>query len=366
MKRVNCARAITSSVGRQAMASSWGNRSIIFPFAPYEWSLRNKCAWCGASCLLARPSAEAARVDNSRHTAKVLPDRLSRFANAGFLPNRMQPAAVFRPSSGDGFKECFLDRFRDWAGRAVADSAPVDFADRGDLDRRAGQEGLVGVEQLVEFERADFDFVTQITRYPHRRIARDAEQDRRVLIVGQQTSVLDEKNVFDRALGQIAMHIEQDRFVVTARRGFAHGQDRIQIIARGLRRGRNHARMELFVGRDRDAHSPSEFLSPEIVWPFPGQDVDADRTDAANAQAAAVEIGCRANVTAFELVPANRFANRFVQFLLRVWNVELINSRRRVEPIHVLFQPEDSRAHSGFIATNPFKNAHAVMKPEGG
>src|SRR5215471_6894589 len=124
--------------------------------------------------------------------------------------------------------------------------------------------------------------------------------------------------------------------------------------------------MELFVGRDRDAHSPVEFLGAEIIRPFPGQDVEADRTDGANAQATAVEIGCGTNVTAFELVPANRFTNRLVQFLRRVWNVELINLRRRIEPIHVLFQPKDGRAFSRFITPNPFKNARAVMKPEGG
>src|SRR6266508_803188 len=138
------------------------------------------------------------------------------------------------------------------------------------------------------------------------------------------------------------------------------------IIARGLRRGRDHARMEFFVRRDRDAHPFGEFLGAEIVRPFPGQDVDADRTDGADAQAAAVEIGRRANVAVCEIIPSNRFADRLVQFLLRVRDAELINLRRRVEPIHVFFQPEDGRAFSRFITAKAFKDAHAVMKPEGG
>src|SRR5262245_45750843 len=291
---------------------------------------------------------------------------LSRSTNPDLLIHRIQPVAVFRPASRDDVEECLLDRFRDGAARAGADRAPVDFANRRDLNRRAGQERLVGVEQLVELQGADFDFVPQVARDPHRRIARDAEQDRRVLVVGQQTPVLDEKDVLDRALGQIAMHVEQDRFVVPARRGIAHGQNRIQIIARGLRRGRDHARMEFFVGRDGDAHSFGELLSAEVVRPFPGQDVDAYRTDGADAQAAAFEIGRRADVAAFEFVPKNRFADRFVQFLLRVWDVELVHARRRVEPIHVFLQPEDGRAFRRFITANTLKDAYAVMKPEGG
>ncbi|HKQ89790.1 MAG TPA: hypothetical protein VJZ77_03840, partial [Blastocatellia bacterium] len=31
------------------------------------WSLRNKCAWCGANCLLAPLRPRTARVNNSRH-----------------------------------------------------------------------------------------------------------------------------------------------------------------------------------------------------------------------------------------------------------------------------------------------------------
>src|SRR5215813_1869315 len=124
--------------------------------------------------------------------------------------------------------------------------------------------------------------------------------------------------------------------------------------------------MEFFVGRDRNAHSTAELLGAEVVRPFPGQDVDTERTYGADAEVAAVEISCRANVAAFDIIPNNRFADRLVQFLLRVRDVELINLRRREEPIHVFFQPEDGRAFSRFITANAFKDAHAVMKPEGG
>src|SRR5262245_64003710 len=83
-----------------------------------------------------------------------------RFANICLLPNRMQPVMVFRPSSGDDVEERLLDRFRDGAARACPDGAPVDFADRRDLNRRAGQARLVGVEQLFELPGARFYFVT--------------------------------------------------------------------------------------------------------------------------------------------------------------------------------------------------------------
>src|SRR5262249_37786336 len=84
--------------------------------------------------------------------------RSSRFTNPCLLPDRMQPVAIFWPSSGDDVEKCFLNRFGDGTARASADSAPLNFPDRHDLDSRAGQEGFIGVEQLVELQRADFDF----------------------------------------------------------------------------------------------------------------------------------------------------------------------------------------------------------------
>src|SRR5262245_41089921 len=111
--------------------------------------------------------------------------QLNRSTNPSLLIYRIQPVAVFRPASGDGVDERLLNRFSDGAARSGADRAPVDFADRRDLNRRAGQERLVGFEQLVELQGADFDLVTQVARDPHRRIARDAEQDRRVLVISQ-------------------------------------------------------------------------------------------------------------------------------------------------------------------------------------
>src|SRR5262249_23530042 len=89
---------------------------------------------------------------------------LRRSSNPGLLPDRMQPMVILRSTSGDNFEERLLNGFRDGTSRAVADCAPVNFADRRDLDRRAGQERFVGVEQLVERQRADFDFVTQVAR----------------------------------------------------------------------------------------------------------------------------------------------------------------------------------------------------------
>src|SRR5262249_10262996 len=94
--------------------------------------------------------------------------QLNRSTNPNLLIHRIQPVAVFRPTPGDDVEEGLLDRFSDGAARAGADRAPVDFADRRDLNRRAGQERLVGVEQLVELQGADFDSVTQVARDPHR------------------------------------------------------------------------------------------------------------------------------------------------------------------------------------------------------
>src|SRR5262249_11607413 len=267
------------------------------------------------------------------------------------------PVAVFRPSAGDNVKESLLNRFCDGATSAIADGASVNLADRRYFNRSAGQERFIGAEQFVEFQRADFDFIPQVARNLNRRRARDPQQDRRVLVIGQYAPAFNEEDVLDRALGQIAVYIKQNGLVVTARRRFPHSQDRIQIIPRGLRSGRDHARMEFFVRRDGDSHPSGEFLRAEIVWPFPGEDVDAHRTDGANPQAATVKIDCWADVTTFEFISANRFADRFVQLLPRVLDIELINRRRGVEPIHVLLQPEDGRAVSRLVTANAFKDA---------
>src|SRR5262245_6157671 len=123
--------------------------------------------------------------------------------------------------------------------------------------------------------------------------------------------------------------------------------------------------MKLFVRRDGDAHSPGELIRAEIVRPFPAQDVDADRTDGADPQTAAGEVGGRTDVAAFEIVPANRFANSYVQLFLRIDNLDLISFGPTVELIGVLIHPGASRTFNRFVTANPFENARAVMKPEG-
>ena len=52
---------------------------------------------------------------------------------------------IFRPPPGDDIKKRLLDRLRNGTARAVADRLPVHFADRRDLDRRAGKERFIGV-----------------------------------------------------------------------------------------------------------------------------------------------------------------------------------------------------------------------------
>src|SRR5215510_150454 len=129
MKRVNCARAITSSVGRQAMSLSSRKRSIIFqiPFSIchitfFICHFRNRAA----------NSDDKRKMQYGKWKMKAPHVLSSRFANIRLLPNRMQPVMVFRPSSGDDVEERLLDRFRDGAARACPDGAPVDFADRRD------------------------------------------------------------------------------------------------------------------------------------------------------------------------------------------------------------------------------------------
>src|SRR5881628_1915337 len=73
--------------------------------------------------------------------------------------NRTQPLAVTRAAPAHSIKEHPLNLSRDGAALARADDSLLDFADRRDFRRRAGEESFVRTEQIFFPQQPNFGSV---------------------------------------------------------------------------------------------------------------------------------------------------------------------------------------------------------------
>src|SRR4051812_11852763 len=105
-------------------------------------------------------------------------------------------------------EESVLQSASDWTGLAVADLSSVDLTDWRDLDRGSREEQFVGGLHVGDRDRTHDERNARVARDLHHRIARHAEEDRGVEVVGDERSILDDEQIRAGALGDLALVIE--------------------------------------------------------------------------------------------------------------------------------------------------------------
>src|SRR5271156_4608841 len=142
-----------------------------------------------------------------------------------------------------GCVEDLLYLGRDWAGLAGTYLAIVQLDYRSYLGGGAGHESLVGnVERVTReiFLAHLDDIAAKDLDHP---IAGDPRQHRRERRRAHDP-VANYEHVLAAALGDEALGVEQERFVVTVAAGFIAGEDRVDVMAGGFRRRHHRVVME--------------------------------------------------------------------------------------------------------------------------
>src|SRR5260370_35858631 len=144
-----------------------------------------------AARLMLRSSATARNISSCLNSIVSSSDTRQRAVRAveSALVDEVQPFPISLRLARRGFEERTLNVARDLTGTSLADLHAVDFRDRGNLRRCAGEERLVCDEQVFDRERARLDRVAEVAGDLDDRIARDARKDRVPAVIRLHDSV---------------------------------------------------------------------------------------------------------------------------------------------------------------------------------
>jgi len=239
----------------------------------------------------------------------------------------------------------------------------VHLAHRHQLGGGPGEEHLVGQVELRACNRALLDPVAEVAGDLHHRVAGDAIEDRRGVRRRAEHPVSDKEDVLARALRDTAVLVEEDRLVVAGVRRLGLGQNRVQVLAGGLRVG------DQAVARDRP---PRGDLGPDAVPLAVLAEVGAprpDRDDHLDRRVLCIEPHLaiatkreRPDVAGPQSVAPDQFVRRLAQLVGRVGQLEVVELGRLRQPLEVVAVPKDSRAALGLIAADPLEDAGAVVQ----
>ena len=265
----------------------------------------------------------------------------------------------------DHLEERFLQFARDRAAAAGADLAPVDFADRRDFGGGAGEEGLVGDVQVVAGDAPRRDRVAQLRGERDHAVARDAHQRRGQLRL-VNTAVLDDEQVFARALGDETVDVEQQALVVAVVERLLACEDGVGIGARILGAAHRHVHVMARERRGLDADTLLQGLGAEVGAPGPGGDGDVHRRAfRGNAHFLRAVERDRAQVAFSELVRAHHFFVRFDERVLAVGDFHHVDVRRVVQAVDMLVQAEHGGAAHGVVGAYALEYREAIVQRVG-
>jgi len=168
------------------------------------------------------------------------------------------------------------------------------------------------------------------------------------------------------AFRNVAVHIQQQRFVIVIVGDFLMRQDGIGI--RADRFGAAHVDVHMMAGEAGSLHAYAllHALVAQIGTPWPGGDRDmgGQRLGGDARRFGAVECD-RADVAGFQFVGTDDLQLRRHEGGLVVGHLHLKDVRGIEQPVGVLLQTEDRSAFGGLVGTHAFKHTHAVMQGMG-
>src|SRR5262249_18293999 len=148
------------------------------------------------------------------------------------LAHRVEPLAVLLQAAVERIVELALDHAGDlaWLAHVVV----IDLADRYQLSRCTGEEDLLGEVKLCAGDVPLDPGVAEVLRDLNHGLAGDPVENRRVVARRDDLAVADQVDVLARALADKATLVEQDRLVVTGVGALGLGENRVEVLARGL------------------------------------------------------------------------------------------------------------------------------------
>ena len=159
----------------------------------------------------------------------------------------------------------------------LADRVVVDLADRHDLGRRAGEEGLVGEDQVGTGEVALDDVVAEPGRDVHDGVAGDALEQARGERRRDDLTAAHHEDVLAGALGDEAGVVQHDRLFVAGLDDLDLGELAVQVLAAALGRRRDRVVVEALDRRHLDPHAVLDALVAQVGAPRPDGDGAVDR-----------------------------------------------------------------------------------------
>ena len=137
-----------------------------------------------------------------------------------------------------------------------------------DFHGRAREESLVGAEKVFFGDGGDLRRMPEVTRDLQKTRPGDALEDGFGHQVGPNDAVLDDENIFSRALGYIALQIEENGLVIAPRLRLHGANGRLNIDPAQLGPHVELGMMDAPAGDDKGRDSLDGLL-PEIIAPFP-------------------------------------------------------------------------------------------------
>src|SRR5262245_17711739 len=245
---------------------------------------------------------------------------------------------------------------------SVADLGAVDAADGRDLGGGAGEEDLVGDVKRGARDDLFADFVTQVARDQHHRIARDAGQDGGCERRGVDYALTYQEQIFAAAFADVAVGVERDAFDEAVGDRLHLDQLRVHVIRGRFGRGRNRVVVHPRPARHAHVDALVNRLLAEIFAPDPARDVDLDRVvERVDAEPAVAADDNRAQITLLESVDSHDFQAGLDQLIDRIFELRAVDFAGIVQPLDVLAQSEDGRPLRRRVAANAFEQRRAVM-----
>ena len=166
------------------------------------------------------------------------------------------------------------------------------------------------------------------------------------------------------ALRDAAVLVEEDRLVVAGVGRLGLGEDRVQVLARGLGVRDQAVAGDRPPGGDLGPDPVLLAVLAEVGAPRPDGDDHLDRgalrVEAHLAVAAERE---RADVAGAQPVAADQLVGRGPQLLGGVGKLEVVEPGRLLEPVEVLAVAEDGRPALGLVAADALEDAGPVVEP---
>ena len=169
-----------------------------------------------------------------------------------------------------GIVELARDHARDLTGSG--DRVVVDLPDRHQLGGGPGQEDLVGQVELGAADVALGDGVAEVLRDLDDRAAVDAVEDRGACAAGSGSAPRGPRRCSRRSPRRPSPLVEQDRLLVAGVVRFGLGEDRVQVLPRGLGMRDQPVRGDPAPRRDLRLDARALALLAEIGAPRPGRD----------------------------------------------------------------------------------------------